>query len=116
MAYRDEGSHLGHGLMIRGLPGWIRRQRAPHDYQEPARRAAVMAVTAQALAGRGGMAGLLWSNVWLTDALAVTENCPDEASFSDTTPLTQIGLACSSPRARVKQRFQRAFVDGNQAA
>lgn len=102
--------------MIRGLPGWIRRQRTPHGYQEPARRAAVMAVTAQALAGRGGMTCLLWSHVWLTDALAVTENCPDEASFSDTTPLTQIGLACSSPRARVKQRFQRAFMDGNLAA
>jgi hypothetical protein len=98
------------------LPAWIRRQRAPHGYQEPARRAVVMAVTAGALAGRGGMPGLLWSHVWLTDALAVTDNCLDEASFSDTSPLTEIGSECSSRRARVKQKFQRAFVDGNLAA
>jgi hypothetical protein len=116
VACRDEGSHLGHGLMIRGLSSWIRRQCAPHGYQEPARRAAVMAVTAGALTGRGGMPGLLWSHVWLTDALAVTENCLDEASFSDTTPLTEMGSACSSGRASVKRRFQQEFVDGNLAA
>jgi hypothetical protein len=110
------GSQLGRGLVIRGLPDWMCRQRAPRGDQAPARRAAVMAVTAQALAGRGGMPGLLWSHVWLTDALTATEKCPDEASFEDTLSLTEIGSECSSHRARVKQRSQRAFVDGNQAA
>jgi hypothetical protein len=102
--------------MSRGLPDWIRRQRAPHGYQEPARRAAVMAVTAGALTGRGGMPGLLWSHVWITDALTVTENYPDEASFTDTTPLTEMGPACSSGKASVKRRFHQAFMDGNLAA
>ena len=75
-----------------------------------------MAVTAQALTGHGGMPGLLWSHVWLTDALAVAENCPDQASFEDTAPLTEIGPACSSRRARVKHRYQQVFMDGNRAA
>lgn len=102
--------------MIRQLADWTRRQRASRGDREQARRAAVMAVTAQALAGHGGMPGLLWSNAWLTDGLAVADNYPDEASFSDTVPLAKIGPACTSRRARMKQKFQRALEAGNLAA
>jgi hypothetical protein len=75
-----------------------------------------MAVTAQSLAGRGGMPGLLWAHAWLTEALATPENCPDKASFPDTKHITEIGPECSARRARMKQRFQQAFVVGNWAA
>jgi hypothetical protein len=102
--------------VIRQLADWTRRQHTPRGDREQARRAAVMAVTAQALAGHGGMPGLLWSRAWLTDGLATADKYPDEASFSDTVPLTKIGPACSSRRARMRQKFQRALVDGNLAA
>ena len=112
----DEGSHLGRGPVIRRLPGRTRGQRPPHGDREQARRAAVIAATAQALAGQGGMPGLLWSRAWLTEGLAMADNCPDETSFSDTTPLTKIGPACASRRARMRKKFQRALVAGNVAA
>ena len=102
--------------MIRRLADWTRRQRPSRGDHEQARRATVMAVMAQALAGHGGMPGLLWSHSWLTDGLAVVDNYPDEASFSDTAPLTKIGPACTSRKARMKQKFQRALEAGNLAA
>jgi hypothetical protein len=75
-----------------------------------------MAVTTEALAGRGGMPGLLWSNAWLTEALSSEEDSPDEASFADTIPLTEIRPAYHSPSTAVRGRFRQAFVPGDRAA
>ena len=75
-----------------------------------------MAVTTEALAGRGGMPGLLWSHAWLTEALVSREDSPDEASFADTIPLTVIKSAYYSPSAKMRGRFRQAFVPGDRAA
>lgn len=80
--------------------------------QGTADRVAVAAVTAEALAGRGGMPGLLWSHVWLTEALG----SPDEVSFADTTPLTEMSCGYDSRRARRKLRFRDALIPGDRAA
>ena len=80
-----------------------------------ANRDSAMAVTAQALAGRGGMPGLLWSQVWLLEALTVGENSPDEASFAETIPLAEI-RSDYSRRATMKLRFRETFVPGDRAA
>ncbi len=78
-------------------------------------RDSAMAVTAQALAGRGGMPGLLWSHAWLTEAL-IGQESPDEASFADTVPLTEIRPAHYSPSAQVRDKLRQAFVPGDRAA
>lgn len=75
-----------------------------------------MAVTTEALAGRGGMPGLLWSNAWLTEALAPGAESPDEASFADTIPLTEIRPAYYSPGDKMRGRFRQTFVPGDRAA
>jgi hypothetical protein len=102
--------------MISRLLRRYRSKDARHANQGAADRAAVMAATAQALAGRSGMPGLLWSQVWLTEALISGENSLDEASFADTIPLTEIRSPYDSQRARMKLRFQQAFVPGDRAA
>jgi hypothetical protein len=75
-----------------------------------------MAVTAQALAGRGGMPGLLWSHAWLTEALTSGADSPDETSFADTIPLTEIRPAYYSPSAKTRGRFRQAPVPSDRAA
>ncbi len=75
-----------------------------------------MAVTTGALAGRGGMPGLLWANVWLTEALTSGADSPDEASFADTTPLTEIRPTYDPPGGKIRGRFRQAFVPGDRAA
>ena len=92
-----------------------RKDARPAD-QRAADRGAVMAVTAQALAGRGGMPGLLWSHAWLTEALTSGADSPDEASFADTIPLTETRPAYYAPRAKMRGRFRQAFVPGDRAA
>jgi hypothetical protein len=75
-----------------------------------------MAVTAQALAGHNGMPGLLWSHVWLTEALICGEDSLNEASFADTIPLTKIRPVYYSPTAKIRGRFRQAFVPDDSAA
>jgi hypothetical protein len=93
-----------------------RRKDTRHTDRWSADRAAVMAVTAEALTGRGGMPGLLWSSAWLTEALSSGEDSPDEASFADTIPLTEIRPAYYSPGDKMRGRFRQAFVPGDRAA
>jgi hypothetical protein len=100
--------------MIHRLLRRCRKQDGGHASQPTADRSAVTAVTARALAGHGGMPGLLWSQVWLTEALTVGENSPDEASFADTIPLAEIRPAYDSRSATM--RFRDAFVPGDRAA
>jgi hypothetical protein len=69
-----------------------------------------------ALAGRGGMADLLWSHAWLSDIVAFEDDYPDEASFSDTRPLAEIGSIDLSRKARMKLRFRQTFGSGAWAA
>lgn len=104
----DQGSHLGRGLVIRRLLGQSRRNNARVD-QGPGDRAVVMAVTAHALAGRGGMAGLLWSNAWLSEVVVSREDCPDKASCPDTIPPTEIRPVYLSRKATAKLRFRQKF-------
>jgi hypothetical protein len=93
-----------------------RRKDARHADRWVADRSAVMAVTTEALAGRGGMPGLLWSQAWLTEALTSGADSPDEASFADTIPLTEIRPAYYPPSATIGGKFRQAFVSGDQAA
>jgi hypothetical protein len=79
-------------------------------------RSAVIAVTTEALAGRGGMPGLLWSNAWLTEALDPGADSPDEASFADTIPLTKIRPAYYSPDDKMRGRLRQVVVPGDRAA
>jgi hypothetical protein len=96
--------------------GRYRRKDARHPDRWTADRDAVMAVTTEALAGRGGMPGLLWSNAWLTEALSSGEDSPDEASFADTIPLTEIKPAYYPPSTTMRGRFRQTFVPGDRAA
>lgn len=75
-----------------------------------------MAVTTEALAGRGGMPGLLWSNTWLTEALTPGVDSPDEASFADTIPLTKIRPAYYSPGDKMRGRLRQVIAAGDRAA
>ena len=102
--------------MIHRLLRRCRREAARHANQPAADRAAVTAVTARALAGHGGMPGLLWSQVWLIEVLTAGENSPDEASFADTIPLTEIRPAYYPPSATIGGKFRQTFVSGDQAA
>ena len=75
-----------------------------------------MAVTAQALSGSGGMPGLLWSSVWLADVVTSDQDCPNEMSFSDTIPLTEIRPIHASCTARMKLRIRQTLVPSDRAA
>jgi hypothetical protein len=75
-----------------------------------------MAVTTEALAGRGGMPGLLWSQAWLTGALVSDADSLDEASFADTIPLAQIRPTHYPPSVTIGSKFRQAFISGDRAA
>ena len=97
------------------LRRYRRKDTRPADRWK-ADRDAVMAVTAAALAGHGGMPGLSWSHAWLTEALGSRNDSPDEASFADTIPLTGIRPVYYSPNATMRDRFRQAFIPGDRAA
>jgi hypothetical protein len=75
-----------------------------------------MAVTAQALAGCGGMADLLWSQAWLTDMGIFEGGCPCEAPFSGPRAIAETGPLDLSRKARMRLRFRQTFSPGAWAA
>src|ERR1700761_8333909 len=71
-----EGRQFGYNPVTRWLLSRSDGPATGRADQRSADRTMVMAVTAQASAGCGGMADLLWSQAWLTDTGIFEGGCP----------------------------------------